>query len=140
MKSKRGFMTTHNYEQFLGVLMMNHTIVTLSSQEAASNLYHKGKLFYSTDKNPSNTHFGIWTSTGRVAILTKNRVFFATPSGEVVSLLMEKSAIDRGAKVEVVHHVMTSIAHLWADLHHIVCLSREGPSWILSNTQVHQTN
>ena len=114
--------------------MADDIYVLLSTQQKVSKLYHEGKLIYQSDKYPIEIYFGSWASVGRAAILGGNRLFFATATGDVISLLMKKSAIDKGAKIEAKHHTMADLAHLWADSRHIVCLSRAGQLDIVKYT------
>ena len=131
-----GFMAKSVADSLLGMVMVDNVVTILSGQEKVSRLYYEGKQIYSTDKYPSEIYFNTWSSVGRVVLLYRKRAFFASTNGDIVSLLMDKAAIDRGASIETKHHSMQEIAHIWVDHSDIVCLGIKGQLEIVSCTSI----
>ena len=106
--------------------MIEGITAILSSIEQSSKLYYEGREIFRTDNHPRNNYFHSWASIGRVSILVAKRIFYMTFENKVVSLLMDKAAIDRGDIIEVVYHKMDRLAHVWADDKELVCLNDIG--------------
>ena len=45
---------------------------------------------------------------------------------QAVSLLLDKEAIDRGAKIETIHHTQEGMIDIWADDRVLYCLNMAG--------------
>ena len=129
-----GFMAASVADYLLGMVMVDNLVAILSSQDKVSRLYNEGKEIYSTENYPSEVYFNSWSSVGRVVLLCRKRAFFASTNGDIVSLLMDKAAIDRGASIETKHHSMQELAHIWVEHSDIVCLSVKGQLEIVRYT------
>lgn len=106
--------------------MVDGIIATLSSKGNFTKLYYEGKVIYTPKHTPPSNYFHSWASIGRVSTIVGKRIFYLTLDNKVVSLSMDKAAIDRGALIEVVHHQMDRLAHFWADNKNVVCLDDLG--------------
>ena len=98
----------------------------MSSNIYMSKLFYYGQEIYSAHTNPLNMYLNGWPSLCRAAVLVDKRVFFISSAYEAVSLLMDKAAIDAGARIEILHHTQENMVCLWANDDLIFCLSDRG--------------
>ena len=68
----------------------------------------------------------------KVEVLVGKRIFFITSKYELVSLLMDKAAIDRSNSIHNVHHKLDGMNSIWADENQVVWLNMKGNLDIVS--------
>ena len=109
-----------------GLVIVDDMMCTGSSISNATRLYRAGKEVYRTKTEVLNRYISGRSSTSRAAVLAGKRVFFINSLHQVISLLMDKDAIDRGDQIETEHHSLQSMICIWADDRQFACLTDRG--------------
>ena len=110
----------------VGLVIVDDMMCGVSSINNATRLYHAGKEVYRTKTQALKKYISGRLSKSRAAVLASKRVFFINSLHQVISLLMDKAAIDRGDQIEIEHHSLQGMICIWADDRQLACLTDRG--------------
>ena len=100
--------------------------VVLNSSNEVSIIYQDKKEVYRSVHYPVKTYLNVWATNHKAAVLVGKRIFFISSKYELVSLLMDKAAIDRRDHIDTVYHKLDGMTSIWADKKQVVCLNKIG--------------